>query len=328
MSKGNLFLGMASGSVGDITMYRANGEQITRARNRHPRNPQTQLQLLSRVVLVTTQRAYSLFSDITDHSFQGRSQGTESQARFTQLNVGMFRNLLADTIASMERGEEGVAYTDANYNSRDSFLPEFNPYILSEGTLSPVPVTFSNGFYSVPFVGDPETITYAQGAAALGCNVGDQLTFCFITIDDRDYTGSINGFSYARVILSPGSGDPSAALFTVNASNQIVINDPNPANQGSIGFSYQSNQLRFAPTAALATAALPAGTADAIAGATVIKSRRLGDLWQRSSQALVLRPYATGTGNLQRDHGTDLILDAMASYVTNSGSSLYLNQAE
>lgn len=328
MSKGNLFLGMASGSVGDITMYRANGEQITRARNRHPRNPQTALQLLSRVVLVTTQRAYSLFSAITDHSFQGRSRGTESQSRFTQLNVGMLRNSLADTIASMERGETDIAYTDANYNTRDSYTVEFNPYVVSEGTLDPVQVSFTSGFYQIPFSAAPDEASYAQAAAALGCNVGDQLTFLFVTIDDTDYTGALNGFSYARVILMPAGGDPSVPLFNVTGSNVLSINDPNPANEGNVGFAYTSGYLRFAPTAALAAAALPAGTANAIAGATVIKSRRLGDLWQRSTQALVLRPYTTGTGNLQRDHGTDLILDAMASYVTNSGSSLYLNQAE
>lgn len=327
MSKGNLFLGMASGSIGDITMYRADGEQITRARNRHPRNPQTDLQLLQRVVLVTTQRAYSLFSAITDHSFQGKAKGTASQARFTALNVSMFRALLADTIAAISRGDTEEHFADSNYNLKDAFYPEFNPYIISEGTLTPFLVSFAGGRYSIPFSEDPETVTYAQGAAALGCQLGDQVTFCWTTIDDTDYTAALNGFNYARVILQPAEGDATTRLFNVTETNEITVNSPNPANQGSVGFAFGSSKLYFAPTAALAAAALPSNVPAAICAATVIKSRRLGDLWQRSTQQLVTRPYTIAEGNLAKDHGTDLLADAMYSYRTQSGSALYLNQA-
>ena len=48
MAKGNLFLGMGRGSVGDVTFYRADGQQLSRARNRKPRNPKTNAQLIQR----------------------------------------------------------------------------------------------------------------------------------------------------------------------------------------------------------------------------------------------------------------------------------------
>lgn len=71
MSKGNPFLGMARGKVGDVVMYRLNGEQVMRTRNRHPRNPNTNAQIIQRAVMADVQRVYSLGYQLFNHAFQG-----------------------------------------------------------------------------------------------------------------------------------------------------------------------------------------------------------------------------------------------------------------
>lgn len=39
MAKGNPLMSQMRGKVGDLVMTRLAGEQITRSRNRHPKNP-------------------------------------------------------------------------------------------------------------------------------------------------------------------------------------------------------------------------------------------------------------------------------------------------
>lgn len=48
MAKGNLFLGGARGSVGDVTLSVNKGQQVTRRRNRQPNNPRTFAQMKQR----------------------------------------------------------------------------------------------------------------------------------------------------------------------------------------------------------------------------------------------------------------------------------------
>ena len=95
MAKGNLFLGMGRGSVGDVTFYRADGQQLSRVRNRRPRNPKTQAQLYQRAIMATIVKAYQAGQEIFDHSFQGYSKGSGCQRQFIALNAKMLRALVA-----------------------------------------------------------------------------------------------------------------------------------------------------------------------------------------------------------------------------------------
>lgn len=336
MAKGNPFLGMARGSAGDFTYYRQNGEQVFRARNRHPSNPQTELQLLQRVVMLTSQRAYSMLQGICDHSFQGRKAGTPNQSRFTELNNAMMRARLANAIEAITIGSDEVWQTEANYSSKSSMLPEYMPYVVSEGTIAPLNADWHEGKSYLP-VGSsaisPQS-TYAQVAAALGVSIGDQLTFIQMTIDDTDTVGQFNGMKVARVILMPNDGDVDGVMFEETAGSimKIKASTANVANDGEIYFDALtigagSNGLVFKWR--------DSGDADqnsvevAPAAVAVIVSRQVGDVWQRSTQSLVLRPFTVGTGNLTWDHETDYIGDAMESFKKKqAGSTLYLNQAE
>lgn len=131
MSKGNLFQGMARGSVGDVTFSRLNGKQIARVRNRNPRNPRTNPQLYGRAIMATVMRAYSAGREIFDHSFEGVSVGAASQNRFLSLNNRALREYLAADINNSVLVNKSVnTFVGPKVQS-----PVPSRYIISEGSL-------------------------------------------------------------------------------------------------------------------------------------------------------------------------------------------------
>lgn len=109
MARGNLFLGMGRGSVGDVTFYRSDGQQLSRARNRQPRNPKTQAQSYQRAVMATVVKAYQTGKEIFDHAFQGYSVGAQCQRQFLSLNARKLRELVGMDINSGSTPEEQVS---------------------------------------------------------------------------------------------------------------------------------------------------------------------------------------------------------------------------
>lgn len=330
MAKDNIFLGFGRGKIGDIVMYRANGTQVTRARNRSPKNPQTPLQLLQRVILKTSAGAYSMLQEITNHSFQGLAEGTPSQSRFTELNVKYFRTLLKDEIESGV-AEEILASNKTNFASKATSLPEMNPYVVSEGSMGSMDVQFVGGLFSLMFLvpqasATAATLTYQQVVDGLGLTRGDQITFLCLSTDDSEGSGKFNGFRYARIILEPSDGDMTSTFFSDGA-----INKPNARNEGSISLAFvvATGDVPAHLTFSIEGIDTAAGKVNSVAAATVIASRLVGGTWQRSKQSLVMRPDTISvTGHLQWEWGIDYLADAIASYMTMTESSLYLNQAE
>lgn len=333
MAKGNLLLGQARGKVGDIVLYRQEGEQISRAHNPHPKNPQSALQLLQRSLLKTSSVAYSFLQEICDHSFQGYKYGTENQSQFVARNIGMMRTQLADIINSGD--PDDILYSnESNFAGKESVLPEFMPYIVSQGSVPSLETRWyavgagSAVAASVPVVGliatggGSDIPTYADVINYLGVQRGDQLTFLLLTIDDTDTTAVFNGFRFARVILEPAGGDITTEFFGGNGT----INDPNPRNEGDFQFSYKDAGISWM----MSGLSDERGDINTIAAACCIVSRQVGSTWQRSEQRLVLRSYVESVpGHLEWDHGTDYLADAVASFKTeNAAATEYLNQAQ
>lgn len=131
MAKGNLFLGGASGSVGDVTFYTKNGQQISRVRRRSVKNPNTSGQLYQRAILSTVVKAYQAGSTIFDHSFEGVATGAASQARFQKVNINLIRQLVeADIAANASESQHHAAVVP-----RGSVWPVPNVYRVSQGSL-------------------------------------------------------------------------------------------------------------------------------------------------------------------------------------------------
>lgn len=326
MSKGNLFLGFGRGSVGDVVFSHVDGEQVARARNRSPRNPKTALQLLQRVCLKTTSSAYSLLQDICNHSFQGFAEGTPSQAQFNKINIGKFREQLAIEINS---GDESVILesTETNFAAKTTSLVEINPYTVSDGSLTKLPIKFYGSAASPAFgIALPlpsAAPTYQEVLTAYGLQRGDQLTFLSLSVDDTQEVGQFNGFDYARVIL-----DPDNAIMTSPFLSGTAINSPNERNRGGFSFFIVQDSTQYFLTWVCNKHAAASGLANSAAAGTAIVSRLAGGVWQRSPQALVLRSWIiTQPGHLQSDHDIDYLSDAILSYMSSDSSTLYLNQA-
>lgn len=327
MSKGNLFLGQARGSVGDVTFTHTDGVQIARSRNRSPKNPQSVLQMVTRIVQSSVSKAYSLFLPICDHAFQGKATGTPNQSRFMQLNAAMLRAKLSDIIVAPSE-EAAMASTAYNFSFKGDQLPVFNEWIVSAGTLPVVPVEYLSAaleFAVGPLlsVTNPLELTYQQVADALHAQQGDQLTILAIANDPNkigDFSPTIDAFEYARIILEPSSGNMSAPFFTGETA-PFSVNLPNERNEGTVAFGWNSSRMTVSVLGTL-SGSEGSGTSRWIQGVAAILSRRVNTTWERSSQSFVV--IRGGVSEL--NYGT--FGDAYLTYLRSaSASPLYLNQS-
>lgn len=329
MSKDNLFLGMARGSVGSVTFSRLNGVQVARARNRAPRNPQSPAQMVQRIVMSTVGKAYSFMSPICNHSFEGFETGQQSQRKFIEVNVGLMRDKVADILAYPVESEirQSTAY---NFSFKNDYAPVLNSFQISAGSLPSVPLVVLPSGVDSTISFDPgdltsQTMTYANLVSLLGLQRGDQLTFIQCTHDgsksghDADI---LTGFRYARIILDPASGDMTTTFLNGNA-----VNDPNPRNEGSFSaLTVTASETVKGLTFRLSEIVPPTSTTypdRQLAASAVILSRLSGSKWLRSTQ--FLQPRLTGsTGELK----SSTIALAYETYRIGVASDLYLNQAE
>lgn len=294
-------MGMARGSVGDVVFWRGDNEQLSRARNRKPANPRTDPQLTSRILLKTVSLAYSQFMfDFANQTFQGASNPRDNQRRFLSANIRKMR----------QRISEG-ATGDMNFAYRDDTTALLNRYTVSEGILPSViySMTSSGGASAIAFgnafLSAGEDPTYQEICDSLGLAAGSQLTFMLV----RANQGVIEFVKRARIILSPASGDMSAAFLGDGGS----INDPNPENDFNIGtFTWTR------PSAT--TGQLGISLVTEYQALAIVASYNDGSGWKYSWQELWYNPNA--------GYGTHTLPAAIESWKTEAaGSDKYTRQA-
>ena len=193
MAKGNMLQGMATGKLGDVVFARANGEQISRVRNRHPKNPRSNKQMYQRAVMATVMQAYSAGQEIFNHAFQGRSVGAENQRAFLSKNSKLLRGLIAaETLA-------GTAALNCNAAvvAPGAITPVPNEYMISEGTYPQNFFAWSDTAhsFSIPAATGGETVAaYAQRN---GLTAGDIYTFVVMLISDSTPSFTVRGVTTA-----------------------------------------------------------------------------------------------------------------------------------
>lgn len=308
MSKGNMLLGHARGKVGDLVFSRVNGQQVTRARAAVVKNPQTEAQMIQRILLNTIIQAYSRMSTICDHSFEGVPTGQKSMSAFMTKNLSYIRSYVAEKKADGEEFDTIYAFAPVGTN-----LFTMNQYIVSTGSLPQVDlvsVSALNGA-KVAITAAGSKPTYQEVIDALGLQRGDQLTF----IGQLAFSDSRAAFKFARVILDPRNPDGTEASLDVDfldANN--AINYPSPRNEGDdITFSFATNQLTFTLAA------------NSQFGAAVIVSRQKTDgTWLRSNAQITLDASAQ---IVVRSYSMQDALDALADGGLDLMSERYLNNA-
>lgn len=223
MATGNLLLGQASGAVGSLVFARANGQQVTKARQEQVRFSNTLAQAIQRICISTAGQAYRHIQEVCCRSFQGIKPGKATHDEFMKRNVRLLRQSIrkADT--------QGLTYSDLRYFTpvgNDTLLP--NAYIVSSGSLPSIIFWISpNDQTHARMAGSG--ISYRQIITFYGLKRGDILTFVFM---QPDSSGIVRARS-ARVVLDPWSpigGKASLDVPIIAANNKI--NCPNPDNSG------------------------------------------------------------------------------------------------
>ena len=182
MAKGNLFQGMGRGKVGDVVFSRLNGQQISRVRNRNPKNPRTNAQLYQRAVMATVMQAYSAGREIFDHAFQGKEVGAGNQRVFMSLNARKIREGLADNIETY--GNRNPRYQTYSVVAPATPGAVPNQYVVSQGSL--VNTVLGGGGFFASKLQDETLAAYCQ---RLGLTANDLYTFvAFLSTDQVLFT--------------------------------------------------------------------------------------------------------------------------------------------
>lgn len=189
MSKGNPFLSQMRGKLGDVVFYRQDGEQITRSRNRHPRNPKTEPQLYQRAVMATITAAYKAGKSLFDHSFEGFSVGAANQREFIKRNARLLRSIMAADIdgavaPSSQLGRVVGPGTDTPVGFEGMIISN-GTYPLSAFEFSPTVDQDSRG-YTFKMPSPIENETCAAYAERIGLIAGDFYTICGIAYNVYD----------------------------------------------------------------------------------------------------------------------------------------------
>lgn len=262
MSKGNMLLGHARGKVGDLVFSRVNGQQVTRARAAVVKNPQTEAQIVQRIILNTIAQAYSKMGTIVDHSFEGVASGQDSMAYFMRRNMKLLRETLADV------GDFGASYPEFAPIGTNGLAS--NSYVIAKGQLPEVIPTVGTGGISISLTAN----TYEAVLAATGLQRGDQLTI--ISVSGSDFSNQ--KFTFSRIILDPRNTDGTEAALTSAFVVENAINLPNSRNENN-GHTYAFGSGDF-------TVSVAAGAINM--GACIASRQKTSGDWMRSNAALIL----------------------------------------
>lgn len=267
MSKGNMLLGHARGKVGSLVFSRANGQQITRARAEVVKNPQTDAQVVQRILLNTVAQAYSRMAAICDHSFEGVKAGQDSMSYFMKTNlnalrarIALYGTLATDTVFACPIGQAFMASND--YLISKGSLPAINPNTVATNGL-----TFDIGSGSYKAVLDK-----------FGLQRGDQITFCIIQMDEQ----SVVTFKYARIIMDPRNEDGTEAAITSQLFADGSVNKPNAKNEVA-DFTFTN----------IGDGYLISAGYDTIAGCIIASRQKEDGTWMRSNSNMRVNSLKT-----------------------------------
>lgn len=247
MAKNNLFLGTASRSVGDVTLYRRNGKQISRVRVREVANPKSYKQALQRCFFAPVARFYAPLAACLERSWEGKNK-SESYSAFLKKNIELSRSMGI----YVPKGAPYLAF----------------PYMVSKGTLPVTAYSWDENETGLIWLqgynpADNTLGSLSQRLISEGYLNGDQVTIILFVSRTDDYLSEGVIPMYVRFFLDPESTD---SLDSITGS---II------------------KLRQFGTGAASRLDVTAQDGLYIAGGAIIMSRFEGDQWRRSTQSVV-----------------------------------------
>lgn len=102
MAKGSLLMGTLTGKLGESVFSRRNGEQVSRAYIRHPKNPNTVRQSRQRTQIANIVNFYRSAKTLLDHSMTGRKSQRSSYNEFVSANLNKVKVFLPKSVADKQ----------------------------------------------------------------------------------------------------------------------------------------------------------------------------------------------------------------------------------
>ena len=307
MSKGNMLLGQARGKVGDLVFARAFGKQIVRSKAQSVANPKTIGQNTQRAILATIAKDAALLTPIVDHSFANVKYGAESVRHFRKINMGILRSMLLSAV--------GVNY---NLSAKGANAVP-NALKISEGSLPAFNSAYQDdviGFYQAGTLSETSDVTvesfrqaypYLQG--------GDQLTLVKLVKTAGSLLDGDAAFALSvdRIVFAPNAFDDPESL---------VINSSGFISDFKLDLTKTTNQSMLSVVDGGAGKGLGITTdGDNTYAAALILSRKVNNVWQRSTQYLELTQFDDATDN-------QAAIDSYGASSSLAGATEYLNQAD
>lgn len=246
MAKGNIILGYLRGSIGDITFFRAKGQQLSRARNRAPANPRTVAQMDQRAKMACAVKFYTqVGTNFFKYAFEGKKEKESYFNAFVKNNI-----LLGGYIGKQA--------------SRVYDFPALGAWQISSGTLpeitAPYPQSVRGVVFSVGTVSGTPLTTISDLSKALIVSdssrwrEGDILTcLCYCATNYSTlpsiYTDQGNRAYTAvwQIRLSTSNKDtlPSIEFPLLDMSFDCELNSDGLSFIGSTGSEYTNNLYCF-----------------------------------------------------------------------------------
>lgn len=302
MAKSKAFFGLRSGSTKSHTFSVYRGEQVTKDRVSSVSNPQTQSQGDQRLRLAAVASATARLESLINHSWQGVEYGYKSVAEFRKENLAA-----AGTNQYSSYGLKG--YSDPGLSTlriSKGMLPTISVEIPKTEPAISFLSSSIKGFATQTNLDSNPTIDDAlisSIAEASGLQAGDQLTF-IAQLFKAEMAASEDGqpmFNYrptacyivSRFVLDANSEYTKKWAYTQNkeetsiefgryclSDGVITLYNDKDVNDGKLNI-----EINFANNTQIAAAG-----GEMVGAAAIILSRKVGDVWQRSTQNLVLAP--------------------------------------
>lgn len=248
MAKGNFLLGYARGSVGDVTFSRVKGNQVAKARNRNPANPNTIPQAMQRSLFADAVRFYTRgVQNAFKFAFERKLDNESDYNAFMRLNVN-----------------RGVRIG----KSPESMYPAIGDWLVSDGSITP---PLKDDAVQSSAVGDYLVGAYvAIDSAPVEFEQGDGLPESSITLGFAAATGptTVGALSTALKAQYPQLRDGDiVTMLLISQAYTETIGDlfPNPQgyNEGVVedpAWSFAQLTIDEGSTANISTIYHSAGT--------------------------------------------------------------------
>lgn len=299
MAKGNPLLGTLRRSIGDVTFFRRNGEQISRARIRQIANPRTDAQTIRRLAFSSASKTAQQLRGIVDHSFQGIKYGQPSVNHFVSMlakEIGSFMNgSIADPLVAPFGTAPVLPYAAGGVAAGAKAL-------VSSGDLEGIRFSILEGSPGGLVIGN-EGISDLDADVSgfemiFGVPMSDQLTFIVGEPVELDYISETELFYgvrfYVRRINFKQNVDDSLLIFSTDSEgthfNVGAIIDQERSDMPFVeGLRFTTGAGRLiCYSGSVSQRTDPTGNfpAESMCLAAVITSRYENNAWRRSTTRL------------------------------------------